>query len=64
MQFTYENMIVRELILKLFNLMELEMSTIMIMALQFIIVGVALVGMWYLLKGRESFHYSEMKRHH
>ena len=64
MQFTHENITVREMILKLFNLMELEMSTIMIMALQFIVVGVTLVGMWYLLKDREGFHHSEMKRHH
>ena len=44
--------------------MESEMETILIMALQFIVVGVTLVGMWHLLKDREGFHDSEMRRHH
>ncbi len=44
--------------------MELDMDTLMIIALQFIVVGITLVGMWHLLKNRDGFHNSEIKRHH
>jgi len=40
------------------------MDTLMIIALQFIVVGITLVGMWHLLKNRDGFHNSEIKRHH
>ena len=40
------------------------MDTLIIIALQFIVVGITLVGMWHLLKNRDGFHNSEIKRHH
>ena len=40
------------------------MGTFIIIALQFIVVGVTLVGMWHLLKGRDGFHSAEIRRHH
>lgn len=52
------------MLLNLNALMELEMDTFIIIALQLIVVGVTLVGMWYLLKDRDGFHSSEIRRHH
>ena len=56
--------LLREMLLNLNALMELEMNTFIIIALQLIVVGVTLVGMWYLLKDRDGFHSSEIRRHH
>ncbi len=44
--------------------MELEMEAFIIIAIQFVVVGVTLVGMWRLLKERDYFHDSEIRRHH
>ncbi len=44
--------------------MELEMETFLIVALQIVVVGVTLVGMWRLMKERDGYHDSELRRHH
>jgi len=49
----------------LFNLsFELEMEAFLIIALQITVVGLTLVGMWRLMKDRDGYHDSELKRHH
>ena len=49
----------------LFNLsLELEMEAFFIIALQITVVGLTLVGMWRLMKDRDGYHDSELKRHH
>lgn len=40
------------------------MEAFIIIAIQLVVVGVTLVGMWRLLKERDYFHNSELKRHH
>ncbi|MCZ6565361.1 MAG: hypothetical protein O6852_04415 [Gammaproteobacteria bacterium] len=40
------------------------MEAFLIIALQFVVVGVTLVGMWRLLKERDYFHDSQVRRHH
>ena len=40
------------------------MEEFLIIALQFVVVGVTLVGMWRLLKERDYFHDSLVRRHH
>jgi len=40
------------------------MGALLIIALQFVVVGVTLVGMWRLLKERNYFHDSQVRRHH
>lgn len=40
------------------------MEAIVIIGIQFVVVGVTLVGMWRLLKERDYFHDSEIRRHH
>lgn len=40
------------------------MEAFIIIAIQLLVVGVTLVGMWRLLKERDYFHNSELKRHH
>ncbi len=40
------------------------MEAFLIIALQFVVVGVPLVGMWRLLKERDYFHDSQVRRHH
>ena len=40
------------------------MEALLIIALQFVVVGVTLVGMWRLLKERDYFHDSQVRRHH
>lgn len=48
-----------------FNLsLELEMEALFIIALQITVVGLTLVGMWRLMKDRDGYHDSELKRHH
>jgi len=39
------------------------MEAYLIIGLQFLVVGVTLVGMWRLLKERDYFHDTEIKRH-
>ena len=40
------------------------MEAFVIIALQFVVVGVTLIGMWRLLKERDYYHDSELRRHH
>ncbi len=40
------------------------MEAFFIIALQITVVGLTLVGMWRLLKDRDGYHNSELKRHH
>ena len=40
------------------------MEAFIIITIQLLVVGVTLVGMWRLLKERDYFHSSELKRHH
>jgi len=40
------------------------MEAFIIIAIQFLVVGVTLVGMWRLLKERDYFHDTELRRHH
>ena len=40
------------------------MEALLIIALQLGVVGITLIGMWRLLKERDYFHDSEIKRHH
>ena len=40
------------------------MEALVIIAIQFVVVGVTLVGMWRLLKERDYYHDSELRRHH
>ena len=40
------------------------MEALIIIAIQFVVVGVTLVGMWRLLKERDYYHDSELRRHH
>ena len=40
------------------------MEAFLIIALQFVVVGVTLVGMWRLLKERDYFHDAQVRRHH
>ena len=40
------------------------MDAFFIIGLQILVVGVTLVGMWRLLKERDYFHDSEIRRHH
>ncbi len=40
------------------------MEAFIIIALQITVVGLTLVGMWRLLKDRDGYHNSELKRHH
>jgi len=40
------------------------MEAIVIIGIQLVVVGVTLVGMWRLLKERDYFHDSEIRRHH
>jgi hypothetical protein len=40
------------------------MEAFLIIALQFVVVGVTLGGMWRLLKERDYFHDSQVRRHH
>ena len=48
-----------------FNLsLELEMEAFFIIALQITVVGLTLVGMWRLMKERDYYHDTELKRHH
>ena len=48
-----------------FNLsLELEMEAVLIISLQITVVGLTLVGMWRLMKDRDGYHDSELKRHH
>ncbi len=44
--------------------MELEMEALLISVLQITVVGLTLVGMWRLMKERDGYHDSELKRHH
>jgi len=44
--------------------MELKMEAFLIIALQLTVVGLTLVGMWRLMKERDGYHDSELKRHH
>ena len=44
--------------------LELEMEAFFIIALQIAVVGITLVGMWRLMKDRDGYHDSELKRHH
>jgi len=39
------------------------MDVFFIVALQFMVVGITLVGMWRLLKERDYVHSSEIRRH-
>ncbi len=40
------------------------MEAFLIIALQLIVVGVTLVGMWRLMKERDGYHDTELRRHH
>ena len=40
------------------------MDALLIVVLQLVVVGVTLIGMWRLLKERDGYHNSELKRHH
>lgn len=40
------------------------MEAFLIIALQMIVVGVTLVGMWRLMKERDGYHDTELRRHH
>ena len=40
------------------------MEALVIIAIQLVVVGVTLVGMWRLLKERDYYHDSELRRHH
>lgn len=40
------------------------METFLIISLQFVVVGITLVGMWRLMKERDGHHDSELRRHH
>lgn len=40
------------------------MDVFFIIAIQFMVVGITLVGMWRLLKDRDYFHDTEVRRHH
>ena len=40
------------------------MEAFIIIALQFVVVGASIVGMWRILKERDYFHDSEIRRHH
>jgi FtsZ-interacting cell division protein ZipA len=44
--------------------LELEMEAFLIITLQITVVGLTLVGMWRLMKDRDGYHNSELKRHH
>ncbi|MDH3608088.1 MAG: hypothetical protein OEQ24_02445 [Gammaproteobacteria bacterium] len=40
------------------------MEAFFIIALQLVVVGLTLVGMWRLMKERDYYHDTELKRHH
>lgn len=40
------------------------MEAFLIIALQLVVVGLTLVGMWRLMKERDYHHDAELKRHH
>jgi len=40
------------------------MEAFLIITLQMVVVGVTLVGMWRLMKEREGYHDTELRRHH
>ncbi|MGH1537370.1 MAG: hypothetical protein ACRBDX_04915 [Gammaproteobacteria bacterium] len=40
------------------------MEAFLIIALQLIVVGITLVGMWRLMKERDGYHDTELRRHH
>ncbi|MFK7815736.1 MAG: hypothetical protein AB8B92_05320 [Gammaproteobacteria bacterium] len=40
------------------------MEAFFIITLQIAVVGLTLVGMWRLMKDRDGYHNSELKRHH
>ncbi len=40
------------------------METFLIVALQFVVVGATLIGMWRLMKERDGYHNNELRRHH
>jgi len=40
------------------------MEAFLIIALQVLVIGITLVGMWRLMKERDGYHDTELRRHH